>query len=220
MDSLRGGNSQIRTVSSLEIDVRPERVNRFPRKHQESPTNFSMISQLNLLFSLKDFAMNADLFSRRNFLQCSAVAVAAGSVVNGAASALAHPISASLAVAEDGLRGRLWKTLKIGMVNVPGSLTDKFRAAKAAGFEGIEMNAPGMDVEETRKAIAESGLPVDGTVNSTHWDVRHTDPNPEVRAKALESLKNAIVDRRRSGNDQSTVSLRQFQWLHNGAFRS
>jgi L-ribulose-5-phosphate 3-epimerase len=143
---------------------------------------------------LKDFAMNADLFSRRNFLQCSAVAVAAGSVVNGAASALAHPISASLAVAEDGLKGRLWKTLKIGMVNVPGSLTDKFKAAKAAGFEGIEMNAPGMDVEETKKAIEESGLPVDGTVNSTHWDIRHTDANPEVRAKALESLKSAIRD--------------------------
>ena len=194
MDSLSRGNSQIRTASSLEIDIRSERVNCFPRKHQEPPTSFSIISQHNLPSSMKDFAMNAELFSRRNFLQCSAVAVAAGSVVNGATSALAHPISTSLAIAEDGLKGRLWKTLKIGMVNVPGSLTDKFKAAKAAGFEGIEMNAPGMDVEETKKAIAESGLPVDGTVNSTHWDVRHTDPNPEVRAKALESLKNAIVE--------------------------
>lgn len=92
------------------------------------------------------------------------------------------------------LKGRVWKTLKIGMVNVEGTLTDKFRAARAAGFEAIEMNAPGMDVEETRKAIAESGLPVDGTVNSTHWDVRHTDPDPAVRQKALESLETAIRD--------------------------
>jgi len=88
----------------------------------------------------------------------------------------------------------LWKTLKIGMVNVPGSLTDKFQAVKAAGFEGIEMDAPGMNVEETRIAIAESGLPVDGTVNSTHWQIRHTDASPEVRARALESLTTAIRD--------------------------
>ena len=54
------------------------------------------------------------------------------------------------------------------------------------------MNAPGMDVAETNKAIAESGLPVDGTVNSTHWSVRHTDPDPAVRAKALEQLKGAL----------------------------
>ena len=34
----------------------------------------------------------------------------------------------------DSLKGRLFKTLKIGMVKVGGSLTDKFNAAKAAGF--------------------------------------------------------------------------------------
>ncbi|MDC0308470.1 sugar phosphate isomerase/epimerase, partial [Planctomycetaceae bacterium] len=78
------------------------------------------------------------------------------------------------------------------MVGVKGSLTDKFKAAKEAGFAAIEMNAPGMDVAETKQAILESGLPVDGTVNSTHWGTRHSDPDPEVRAKALESLKGAI----------------------------
>ena len=107
---------------------------------------------------------------------------------------MAEPDARSLATGADGLKGRLWKTLKIGMVNVPGSLTDKFQAVKAAGFEGIEMDAPGMNVEETRIAIAESGLPVDGTVNSTHWQIRHTDASPEVRARALESLTTAIRD--------------------------
>ncbi len=92
------------------------------------------------------------------------------------------------------LKGRIWKTLKIGMVQVEGTLGEKFKAAKAAGFEAIEMDSPGMNVEETRAAIAESGLPVDGTVNSTHWEVRHTDPDPAVRAKALESLQTAIRD--------------------------
>ena len=138
--------------------------------------------------------MNIDFVSRRTFLHSSAIAIAAGAVVNNLATGMAEPDARSLVTGADGLKGRLWKTLKIGMVNVPGSLTDKFQAVKAAGFEGIEMDAPGMNVEETRIAIAESGLPVDGTVNSTHWQIRHTDASPEVRARALESLTTAIRD--------------------------
>ncbi len=80
------------------------------------------------------------------------------------------------------------------MVDVPGSLTDKYRVLKEAGFDGIEMDCPGMDVEATRKAIAETGLPVDGTVCSTHWSVRHSDPNPATRAKALADLETALRD--------------------------
>ena len=138
--------------------------------------------------------MNIDFVSRRTFLHSSAVAIAAGVVVNNLATGMAEPGARSLVTGADGLKGRLWKTLKIGMVNVPGSLTDKFQAVKASCFEGIEMDAPGMNVEETRIAIAESGLPVDGTVNSTHWQIRHTDASPEVRARALESLTTAIRD--------------------------
>ena len=90
------------------------------------------------------------------------------------------------------LQGRIYKTLKIGMVSMPGSLTDKFRAVKAAGFAGIELNAPGMDVKETRQAIAETGLVVDGTVCESHWRIRHTSPDDAERAQALKDLKTAI----------------------------
>ena len=128
--------------------------------------------------------MSTGLFSRRTLLQSTAAAASASLLLP--ASAAPRPIT------EQSLKGRLLKTLKIGMVGVKGSLTEKFIAVKAAGFDGIEMDAPGMDVAETQKAIAESGLPVDGTVNSTHWQIRHTDPDPAVRAKALESLKSAL----------------------------
>jgi L-ribulose-5-phosphate 3-epimerase len=135
------------------------------------------------------------MLDRRLFLQSSAAAMLAS-----------HSLTAIGADSpSDSLKGRLFKTLKIGMVRVEGSLTDQFKAARAAGFEAIEMNAPGMDVAETRKAIADSGLPVDGTVNSSHWNVRHTDPDPEVRAKALESLQQAIRDTHAVGG--STVLL-------------
>lgn len=140
--------------------------------------------------------MQPDQFSRRSFLQASAMTAAAGTVLTSATSVFAGPtpIPAPIAIAEEGLKGRVWKTLKIGMVQVKGTLTEKFTAVRQAGFDGIEMDSPGMNVEETRRAIAESGLPVDGTVNSTHWQIRHTDADPAVRAKALDSLKTAIRD--------------------------
>lgn len=87
---------------------------------------------------------------------------------------------------------RILKTLKIGMIKVKGSLTDKFAAAKEAGFDGVELNSPGIDVAETLKAIEATGMPVDGTVCSTHWKIRHSDPDPAVRAQAVADLTTAI----------------------------
>lgn len=130
-------------------------------------------------------------------------ALLAGCAVAGAALTpqLAFANAAFEPPADVSLKGRIKKTLKIGMVNVKGSLTDKFKAVKTAGFDGIELNAPGVKLEETLKAIEESGLPVDGTVNSTHWQVRHTDPKAEVREKALKSLTGAIEVTAKLGGD-------------------
>ncbi len=86
----------------------------------------------------------------------------------------------------------IYKTLKYGMIGVEGSVEDKFRAAKEAGFDGVEIDCPGVDVEVVRAAIAKTGLPVDGSVCSTHWNIRHTSPDPTIRAQALEDLKTAI----------------------------
>ena len=118
--------------------------------------------------------------SRRDFVQHSSAALMASSALAGGALNLAGVTGASKGVPEASLEGRIYKTLKIGMVKVPGSLTDKFAAAKEAGFAGIEMNSPGMDVEATRLAIKESGLPVDGTVCSTHWNKTHTSADKKV----------------------------------------
>ena len=83
--------------------------------------------------------MNADsFFTRRNFIQSSSIAIGASTVINNANGLMAMPVATrSTSSAEDGLKGRLWKTLKFGMVKVPGSLSDKFKAVRAAGFEGI-----------------------------------------------------------------------------------
>jgi len=131
---------------------------------------------------------------RRHFIQGTAATLATAPLVTVAA-----------ADKKVSLKRRLFKTLKIGMVGVKGTLTEKFKAAKAAGFGAIEMNSPGMDVAETRKASADSGLPVDGTVCSTHWQVRHSDPNPEVRKKALADLQTALRDTAAVGGDTALL---------------
>ncbi|MCZ6674528.1 MAG: sugar phosphate isomerase/epimerase [Verrucomicrobia bacterium] len=132
--------------------------------------------------------MNLPHLSRRRFIQLAS-AISTGGLLPEFSFAAHH--SSKVA---NGLSGRLFKTLKINMIKVPGSLTDKFKAAKAAGFMGVEMNSPGMDVDETRRAIEGSGLPVDGTVCSTHWKIRHSSPDAAIRAQALADLKKALRD--------------------------
>lgn len=122
--------------------------------------------------------------SRRSFVK-TAAALAAGAPFLHAATASA---------ATDSIKGRIYKTLKIGMIGVKGTMTEKFKSAKDAGFQGVELNAPGFDIAEIKKAKEESGLVVDGSVCSDHWNVRHTDPDAAVRAKALETLKQALRD--------------------------
>jgi len=131
-------------------------------------------------------------FNRRRFLSHASL-ITAGMLLPGVRRAVAAPD------APHALAGRLYKTLKIGMIKANGSLTDKFKVAKAAGFQGVEMGFPGNDVKETKQAIADSGLPVDGSVCGAHWNIRHTSADAGTRAKALENLRQALRDTREVG---------------------
>jgi L-ribulose-5-phosphate 3-epimerase len=126
----------------------------------------------------------APLTSRRQFLRHASLAAA---TLAAPAALHADP------KIPDALAGRIYKTLKIGMIK-GGDLTERFKTAKAAGFMGVEMGFPGDNVEDTKKAIAESGLTVDGSVCGQHWQIRHTSADAETRAKALENLKQALRD--------------------------
>jgi hexulose-6-phosphate isomerase len=134
---------------------------------------------------------------RRHFLQ-SAVAISTlGCSWDLQPAAAQDTASQAPAASQPWLR----KTLKVGMIGVPGSLSDKFAAAKAAGFAGVEMNAPAVDVAAANQAAQETGLIIDGTVGNYHWEIRHTDPDPQVRAQALELLKQGIEKTAAMGAD-------------------
>ena len=115
-------------------------------------------------------------WTRRNFLASTLFVPPTCNMLLSAQAAFADET-----VENASLRGRIYKSIKLGMVKVAGSLEDKFRAAKQAGFAGIEMGTPGMDVETTRKAIAATDLLVDGTVISTHWSIRHSAKDVDKR---------------------------------------
>ena len=129
---------------------------------------------------------------RRTFIASSAVAATALAAVVKRGNA-----SPALPTQDVQLSDRVFKTLKRGMVEIEGSLTEKFKAAKEAGFAAIELDSPlrfsgNVSIEEVKKAITESGLPVDGTVCGSHWKQTHSSSDAGMRATALKDLLDAI----------------------------
>lgn len=121
--------------------------------------------------------------TRRRFLQQSAGLAGAACLAPG------------LAIAElPAAEGNTYKkAVKIGMVQVEGSLLDKFKLLKELGFDGVELDSPGgPDPDEVERAVGESGLTVHGVVDSTHWRTTLSHPDPSIRGQAVEDLETAI----------------------------
>lgn len=123
---------------------------------------------------------------RRTFLKCSLPLAVSGCVA--ATPRCIQAADDSLDIGE-----HIYKSLKWNMVQLPGSIQDKFRTLKEIGYDGVELDSPnGIDRDEAVRASQASGLPIEGVVNSTHWQVRHSDPDPAVRAQALENMRTAM----------------------------
>ena len=142
----------------------------------------------------------ANSHSRRTFLGATTAAAALAATPWLANKALSATPPARLLAQDDdpSLKDRIYKTLKLNMVAVEGSLTEKFLAAKEAGFAAIEVDSPlrlikgGSSVEAVNTAIKESGLPVDGTVIGSHWQITHSSPDASQRELALKDLTDSI----------------------------
>jgi hexulose-6-phosphate isomerase len=106
---------------------------------------------------------------------------------------------------------RLKKALKYGMIGggtkeKPLTILDRFELAKKCGFEGVEMDSPsGINRDEVVAARDKSGLIIHGVVDSIHWGTRFSDPNPEIRKKAVDGLLTAIRDCKLYGGDTVLV---------------
>ena len=130
-------------------------------------------------------------FTRRDFLKTSGAALALATVNPGALAAEAKPASAEPKRALK--KGIMWAT-----VGVTGSVAEKMKAIKAAGFDGVEMTSH-LDVEEVLRARDELGLEIPSVCDSVHWAKTLSDPDPAVRADGLAGLQQSLRDAKRYG---------------------
>ena len=125
---------------------------------------------------------------RRRFIRASAA---------GAVSALAmRGLSARAPEESTGEhRGKIYKSVKFGMVGGKLSIRKKFELLKELGYDGVELNSPGgCNKKEALAASRAVGLPIHGVVDSIHWGTRLSDPNPAVREKGRAGLETAVRD--------------------------
>ena len=128
---------------------------------------------------------------RRQFLAATAGAALASSAF--AARSHARPDDAPPKDASAGRRFLF--SVKSGMIRDPSCKTwvEKLQLLKDLGYDGVEYDqALDANPHEIAEASAKVGLPVQGLVNPYHWQVRLSDPDAEVRKKAVENMKTAL----------------------------
>ncbi|HSL86930.1 MAG TPA: sugar phosphate isomerase/epimerase family protein, partial [Bacteroidales bacterium] len=92
-------------------------------------------------------------------------------------------------------KGIMWGSNRVGK-----TVMEKFQSAKAAGFDGIEVNSH-LDRNEVLKAMEATGLPVPSVCGALHWKYLLSDPDPKVRAEGVEALKVSLEDAKAFGAD-------------------
>lgn len=85
-------------------------------------------------------------------------------------------------------RAIMWDT-----VGVKGSVLEKFKAIRAAGFDGVEM-ASHLDQQQVLRARDEVGLVIPSVCGSQHWAKPLSHPDPKVREEGLEALRQTLRD--------------------------
>jgi len=86
------------------------------------------------------------------------------------------------------------------MIQIPGSVRDTFQVQKELGFDGMELISPSdLDPVEVRRASEETGMPVHGVVDMSHWKVRLSSPDPAERDQGVAILEQALRDAKAFG---------------------
>ena len=123
-------------------------------------------------------------FTRRDFLRTSGAAVALAAAGPGVlAGEIKRPIKKAI----------MWAT-----VGVKGSVLEKMKTIKAAGFDGTEMMSH-MDADEVLRARDETGLEIPSVCGAHHWSKPLSDPDPKVRDEGLAALKQTLREAKRYG---------------------
>jgi L-ribulose-5-phosphate 3-epimerase len=113
----------------------------------------------------------------------------------GAGAVTATALSSRAAVADEPQRRPIKKAVMWDMIKAGKSVRDKFQVVKEAGFDGVEMNSPGGPPnDDIKRACEDTGILVEGMVDSVHWKMTLGDPDPKVRAVGVKALETALRD--------------------------
>lgn len=124
--------------------------------------------------------------SRRQFLQSTSSVLAA--------SAFGAPLFAAV----EKPKRQIKKAMMWGTIGYKGSVLEKCRALKEAGFQGVEPDSH-MNQDEVVRALDETGLKAASVCGSRHWSKPLSSPDEKVRAEGLEALKQTLRDAKRYG---------------------
>lgn len=146
---------------------------------------------------------------RRDFLKNSALATTATVIATGTVStAIASKSGIYVKPATDLVKSvapaMVKKSLMWGMIKEDLSVMDKFKLLKDLGYDGVELDSPDkLDMKEVLAARDKTGLLIPGTVNSMHWKLPLSDPDPKKREECVKSIEKALWDTKEYGG--STV---------------
>src|SRR5688572_6819344 len=116
--------------------------------------------------------------NRRSFLKIT---------MAGAAAAAFAPTASAAA------KRNLRKAIMYSTIGLKGSVLEKFRAMKEAGFEGVEpMGA--MDREQVLAAFKETGLKAASVCDHIHWVKTLSAPDEATRKLGLDGLVHSLHD--------------------------
>jgi hexulose-6-phosphate isomerase len=127
----------------------------------------------------------SETLGRRDFLKLGGAAAVAATLGTAAAEGPAKKRS-------------LHKAIMYATIGFPGSVLEKFKAIKAAGFEGVEPMSH-MNQDEVLKALEVTGLKAASVCCNTHWGKPLSHPDANVRRQGLEGVMQALKDAKRYG---------------------
>lgn len=131
--------------------------------------------------------------NRREFLKTSAGALALAALAPMALPADDQKSQGAATPKRAIKKGIMW-----GTVGLKGSVLEKMKAIKEAGFEGTEMMSH-MNQEEVLRGRDETGLIIPSVCGSLHWAKPLSHPDPKVRAEGLAALEQTLRDGKRYG---------------------
>src|SRR2546428_11397197 len=105
----------------------------------------------------QELPMSASL-PRRDFLKSTLTA------------SVAVTLPMQLALADEAKKPKLRIAVKYGMIQIAGSIEDKFNLIKKLGLQGVEVDSPsGLNKAEAKAAAEKTGIVIHGVIDSVHW---------------------------------------------------